>query len=410
MVYNILSTKAVASTFISLLDVNTYGTGYMRLAGTSMAAPHVSGAAAAIISKNNSLNPSQIRAVLLNSADDVETPGRDDNSGMGRLNVYRAVTEMNTTPVTHGEIMVPQNLQIVRKLRDIIGTVEQPINSSFTLEYSKSSQGSWQTSGITLTGSGNGNILSGVLGKWDTSGLGDGRYYLKLSVRQNDPAQITTSMIQVIVGNSLPQGWPATISGQGYQFGPLINGEITGDGRDETLTQFGNELFAFNADGQSLPNWPLALNDYLSSSYFKPAIGEVVNSNPGKEIVVASTGSGLGDSSVLPKGLYVLDSSGKVLPNWPKSEADGKPLNISQYIPVISDIDQDGKNDIIYPTFNNNATDLLTVFKNDGTPLPGFPVQLPGFIVSSTNPVLVAKVDGQTRLILFVYDASTPSS
>lgn len=413
MCYNILSTKAQSSTFASILDVNTQGTGYMRLAGTSMAAPHVTGAAATVISKNNTLTPTQVRAVLLNSADDVGAIGRDDDSGMGRVNVYRAVTEMNTSPIAHGEVLVPQNLQIIRKTKDIIGTVEQAVNSSFTIEYSKSSQGPWQGSGITLTSGGTGNIIKGKLGTWDTTVVTDGRYYLKLSIKQDNLPTVITNLTEVAISNNLAQGWPALLTGQGQQFGPLINGDLEDNGVDQTLTQLGPELFVLNAKGQISNNWPLALIDYQSYSFFKPAIGELINSNAGKEVVVASTGSKVGDSNVLPKGLYMFDSKGNTLPNWPKSQANGTALNIDQdfqYTPVIADIDLDGKNDIVYPNFNDINTDLLTVFKPDGTALSGFPVKLPGFIISTTNPVLVTKVNGQIRLILFVYDTTLNST
>lgn len=64
---------------------------YSWAAGTSMAAPHVSGVAAIIIGKNGgSMKPSAVEAALRASADDLGKPGNDDAYGAGRVNAGRA--------------------------------------------------------------------------------------------------------------------------------------------------------------------------------------------------------------------------------------------------------------------------------------------------------------------------------
>ncbi|MGH2782609.1 MAG: S8 family serine peptidase, partial [Thermoleophilaceae bacterium] len=61
-------------------------------AGTSMAAPHVSGVAALIIARNGGdMNPAHVEAALRQSSDDIGKPGRDDVHGHGRVNAARAV-------------------------------------------------------------------------------------------------------------------------------------------------------------------------------------------------------------------------------------------------------------------------------------------------------------------------------
>lgn len=59
------------------------------LAGTSMAAPHVSGVAA-LIAANGTVNPGSVRAAVANSADDLGPPGNDPAYGRGRVNAGRA--------------------------------------------------------------------------------------------------------------------------------------------------------------------------------------------------------------------------------------------------------------------------------------------------------------------------------
>ena len=60
------------------------------LAGTSMAAPHVSGLAALVV-EDVGRNPGRIKSIIRNSADDLGKNGADPYYGKGRINVANAV-------------------------------------------------------------------------------------------------------------------------------------------------------------------------------------------------------------------------------------------------------------------------------------------------------------------------------
>lgn len=75
------------------------GTRYIRLVGTSMAAPHVAGAAALLLEENPHLTPAQVKDVLEENADDLGAPGWDNIYGWGRVNVERALDNMPPEPV-----------------------------------------------------------------------------------------------------------------------------------------------------------------------------------------------------------------------------------------------------------------------------------------------------------------------
>ncbi|GAB2623981.1 S8 family peptidase [Novilysobacter erysipheiresistens] len=63
-------------------------------AGTSMAAPHVSGVAALIVGKHGGeMSPKAVERILRQSADDLGKNGNDDAYGTGRVNAARAVAD-----------------------------------------------------------------------------------------------------------------------------------------------------------------------------------------------------------------------------------------------------------------------------------------------------------------------------
>ncbi|MGN6512691.1 MAG: S8 family serine peptidase, partial [Lysobacteraceae bacterium] len=65
---------------------------YSWAAGTSMAAPHVSGVAALVIGKHGgTMAPAEVERILRASAEDLGKPGKDPAYGSGRVNAARAV-------------------------------------------------------------------------------------------------------------------------------------------------------------------------------------------------------------------------------------------------------------------------------------------------------------------------------
>jgi subtilisin family serine protease len=67
------------------------GTFIVGVTGTSMASPHTAGLAALLVEDLGPNGPSQIRARIQQSADDLGQPGTDPNYGKGRINVPSAL-------------------------------------------------------------------------------------------------------------------------------------------------------------------------------------------------------------------------------------------------------------------------------------------------------------------------------
>jgi subtilisin family serine protease len=77
---------------------------YVYKSGTSMAAPHVTGAVALMLSVDPDLDPVTAKVILRSTAEDVETVGFDDLTGSGRLDVGAAVLALDPTPPAAGDL------------------------------------------------------------------------------------------------------------------------------------------------------------------------------------------------------------------------------------------------------------------------------------------------------------------
>jgi|688.fasta_scaffold00115_8 subtilisin family serine protease len=102
--------------------------GIWLLSGTSMATPHVAGLTALILSKNPELNPSQVREIIKNSADQISG---DKQASFGRVNALNA---LNLATNFSNEANV--NLKEVAKL---IFTTRSSRNKKFSGNLSKNS-------------------------------------------------------------------------------------------------------------------------------------------------------------------------------------------------------------------------------------------------------------------------------
>lgn len=98
---------APGEAIVSTLPDEQYGT----LSGTSMAAPHVAGAAATLVAAFPAKSSEEIVQRLLTTADDLGQPGIDQVYGHGRLNLGAAISPVGTTsiPLTSSSLAFDPN-------------------------------------------------------------------------------------------------------------------------------------------------------------------------------------------------------------------------------------------------------------------------------------------------------------
>lgn len=164
----ILSLRARATdTLITVADTYQRGSAivgpdrrYYRATGTSFAAPLVTGAATLIWSQNPSLSADQVRQMLLQSASDIGTPGIDQFTGYGALDVNAALQADPAAFVQAAITDVTAVQNDGRPAAAVVGTASSDRFDHFTVELGAGeAPKDWRT-----ISTGQSAIIDGVLG------------------------------------------------------------------------------------------------------------------------------------------------------------------------------------------------------------------------------------------------------
>ncbi|MCH5377184.1 MAG: S8 family serine peptidase, partial [Planctomycetes bacterium] len=168
--------KASFSSYGTFVDVaapgvNIYSTdlggGYRYASGTSMACPHVAGAAALLKSVDDSLTPTQIEALLETAADDLGAAGWDTDYGAGRINVFRALlaAEAGELAFPTAAMTAPANGQSITSASvQVRGRAGGDGFADYRVEFAKKGSADWQIIASSLVPVAD----EGLLATWDT--------------------------------------------------------------------------------------------------------------------------------------------------------------------------------------------------------------------------------------------------
>lgn len=202
--------RSLYSNFGDLIDVAAPGDdifstvlqdeGYRRVSGTSMAAPHVSGLVALILSQNPSLSNEEVRSIIRVTSEDVKDPGFDKFSGYGRINAFHA---LRLDTIVRSEIQSPGDLSIVNKDEvsvDIIGSADGPTFDHYQLSVKKDlGQEEWEPLGEP----GLFPVSESVINAWDVEDLDSGLYHIQLETFSTDDYALT-DQVSVILSENHP--------------------------------------------------------------------------------------------------------------------------------------------------------------------------------------------------------------
>jgi len=359
---------------------------YIRASGTSMAAPHVAGAAALLLSRHPELTPAAVLARLASSAAPTgETTVRAGHTfpfGAGRLDLPRALeAEAGPAVLLHSyEVVddgaggdgdgVPEPGERVRvrvSLRNAGRTLDQataelePVAPWALASGSSLSIGRWRAGEVRTFGT-ELEIPAGT----PRNVVGALRVAVRSSLLHRE-----IPLPLVLNGPADRRGWP--VKGlkiaDGLVTSPAL-GDLDGDGRPEVVAMTAQgDVFARGADGRPLPGWPVRLRGSHEQS--SPLVTDL-DDDGRPEVVIA-----------MDREVQVLDRNGRPLPGWPQPTA--YPVLCS---PAAGDVDGDGGLEVVVLDEEAN----LYVFDAAGHLLPGWPRDVGSF--SNTTPTL-ADLDGE---------------
>ena len=333
------------------------GGNYVRQAGTSMAAPHVSGLMALLVAAQPTATIAQLKKRLYGNAVDLGAAGADSQFGFGRIQAAAALTDSQTyllARITSPGANSSFGGQVI-----IRGTAAAKKFSRYDIFVGQGSNPStWQTTGMALTG---GEIVEGQLATWNTTSLANGLWTIRLVV-SDTVGGTREDRTAMTIDNAYQAGWPqATSGGHGSYHSTLVTADLDGDGTQEVIA--GSQeglLYVWRQNGQLMPGFPVAAASYGGET-LTPAVGNL-DSDPQLEIVVGSNGTH-------PNGqypdLFVFNHDGTPVAGWPKISA-----NYLSDPPTIADLDGDGSPEILL----GEEDQQVHAYHANGQPVAGWPV------------------------------------
>lgn len=188
------------------------GNGYTRANGTSMAAPHVSGAAALILAQHPTYSNEQVRQVLRSSATDMGSSGYDLSFGYGGLNASAAMSIPNPL---EAKIQAIEYGSSPTSPITITGIARGTGFASYTLEYGS---GTLPTSWTQFQASN--TPATGALGQFDPSVVANGSYTIRLTA-YNTNGGAFSDRVQVLINTlSITSPAPSSIPTTATSFKP----------------------------------------------------------------------------------------------------------------------------------------------------------------------------------------------
>ena len=175
---------------------------YRLLTGTSMAAPHVAGVAALMLSKRPALTHEEVRQILINTADVVLQEERDEPDpgfvGAGTLNAERALL---ASSALQARILSPETNSGGSNAMPILGTAGGYQFESWQLLYGQSTV---PESFTPFTEPSAQQKIGETLAVWDTAAIPEGIYTVQLQVTAKNGTQ-TQDRVVVAVDRTPPQ-------------------------------------------------------------------------------------------------------------------------------------------------------------------------------------------------------------
>ena len=394
-------------------DRKCFDNDHVAISGTSMAAPHVSGAAALLLQKNPSWSPLEIKLALRNTAID---GGYGPNiQGYGRIDILMAIMLSFAPPLAMLDNIGQRTVSGVIQIK---GTAISDNFQKYTLFYgSGESPSSW----IEIHTSTN-PVNDGVLYGWNTLHIPDGTYTIKLVVTDNLGQSSIDKILTTI--DHIKLDYPAKIDFLdkgiitllGYTTDPNFNYYKIEYGLGKEPVSWNEIIYSTSPANGILGRWDTSalegtytlrltvwansqIKEQITSSIL---IYDYLEGWPQREgvrdVVAVLDLDNDGDNELISNSastIFVWNNDGTIADGWPQYSKDAFPVfqNLA-----VGDIDGDGDMEII--AVNSGDDQRVWAYHHDGTVVDGWPVHIGSYFMS-VDPV-IGDLDGDGDLEIII--------
>ncbi len=379
IVSDILSTAPPTSVIAAPSLFGGLGERYFAIAGTSMAAPHVSGLAALMIQHRPTWTVEQIRSAIRRVGFDISTPGFDTDGGYGRIrpNLSLNVTSFGAA-VPSASIISPRNGATVAGLVSVVGDSDAAVG----VPQRQLSVGPGVVSvPFTPFGVGAGTVTQSLLGVFNSLTQPDGTYTLRLVTKDANGTKSEDRNMIVIDNVTLT----APVDGD------FVSGTYAVTGSTAGLTGFSN----YSLDWAPNCGATTGFSNITTSSV--QVTGTLANWNTtlvpdGPVTLRLSVNFTTPASTSIEDRCVVVDNH--LAPNFPVALNQ----NLTFKSPKVADLDGDGVNEIVVGA---------SVFEPNGSVRPGW-TNFPGD--GRSNPaILDVNGDGTLEVVAADFDGQLTS-